>query len=186
MGGKNSHGGRENRKNGGAKRVTSIIRLMSDYLLPISEVVVVNVADFEKKTLIVPQSKTDPKGTETALYVTADTRRVVKRYLKKAVIAEGAMFRRIRRGGHVGAERLTDFSARRIIQQRAKAAGVEGFIARHSLRVGSAFSLVQAGASVVDMQVAGGWKSAQMSGHYAKAELAERGPIARFKDGKTG
>ena len=165
-------------------RDAAMIRLMSDCLLRISEVVSVNVADFDKKTLIVRQSKTDQEGAETALYVTADTRRVVKRYLKKADITDGAVFRRIRRGGHVGAERLTDFSARRIIQQRAKAAGVDGFIAGHSLRVGSAVSLAQAGASVVDMQVAGRWKSAQMPAHYAKAELAERGAIARFKDGK--
>ena len=47
---------------------------------------------------------------------------------------------------------------------------------------GSAVS--QAGASVVDMQTAGRWKSADMPAQYAKAELAERGAIARFKDGK--
>ena len=61
---------------------------------------------------------------------------------------------------------------------------MEGFISGHSLRVGSAVSLVQAGATVVDMQVAGRWKSSQMLAHYAKAELAERGAIARFKDGE--
>ncbi len=140
-------------------RDAAMIRLMSDCLLRISEVVAVNVADFEKKTLIVRQSKTDQEGAETVLYVTADTRRVVKRYLKKAEIVEGAVFRRIRRGGHVGQERLTDFSARRIIKKRATDAGVDGFISGHSLRVGSAVSLAAAGASVVDMQVAGRWKS---------------------------
>ena len=51
--------------------------------------------------------------------------------------------------------RLTTVSARRIIQARAKAAGVEGFISGHSLRVGSAVSLAKAGASVVDMQNVG-------------------------------
>lgn len=57
----------------------------------------------------------------------------------------------------------------------------------HSLRVGSAVSLAQAGASVVDMQVAGRWKSSQMPAHYARAEIAERGAIARYKRkaGKT-
>ena len=165
-------------------RDAAMIRLMSDCLLRISEVVAVNVEDFDKKTLIVRQSKTDQEGAETALYVTADTRLVIKRYLKKAEIAEGAVFRRIRRGGHVGTERLTDFSARRIIQNRAGAAGVDGFIAGHSLRVGSAVSLAQAGASVVDMQIAGRWKSSQMPAHYAKAELAERGAIARYKEKK--
>ena len=50
----------------------------------------------------------------------------------------------------------------------------------------SAVSLAQAGATVVDMQVVGRWKSSQMPAHYAKAEIAERGAIARFKDNKTG
>ena len=59
---------------------------------------------------------------------------------------------------------------------------LKGFISGHSLRVGSAVSLAQAGASVVDMQFAGRWKSSTMPAHYAKAELAERGAIARFKE----
>ena len=48
----------------------------------------------------------------------------------------------------------------------------------------SVAACTQAGATVVDMQVAGRWKSSQMPAHYAKAELAERGAIARFKDRK--
>ena len=95
------------------------------------------------------------------------------------------LFRRIRRGDHIHNERLTAHSARRIIKKRAAAAGIEGFISGQSLRVGSAVSLAKAGASVVNMQVAGRWKSAQMPAHYAKAELAERGAIARFKESRT-
>ena len=83
------------------------------------------------------------------------------------------------------ATQLTPHSARRIIKKRAADAGIDSFISGHSLRVGSAISLTQAGATVVDMQVAGRWNSSQMPAHSAKAELAERGAIARFKDGKT-
>ena len=36
-----------------------------------------------------------------------ENKRVVKRYLKKAGIMEGAVFRRIRKGGHVGQERVS-------------------------------------------------------------------------------
>ena len=72
-------------------------------------------------------------------------------------------------------ERLTVVSARQIIKARARAAGVEGFISGHSLRVGSAVLLAQARAPVIDMQNAGRWKSPQMSAHYAKASVAERG-----------
>ena len=163
-------------------RDSAMIRLMSDCLLRISEVVAVDVSDLEDKTLIIRQSKTDQEGATVALYITTATRKAIKKYRDKADIHEGALFRRIRRGGHVQPDRLTDFAVRRIIQKRAANANVEGFIAGHSLRVGTAVSLAKAGATVVDMQVAGRWKSSQMPAHYAKAELAERGAIARYKE----
>ena len=165
-------------------RDAAMIRLMSDCLLRIGEVVAVNVGDFAENTLTVGSSKTDQEGTGESLYICQPTRKVLKRYSERAGITEGALFRHIRRGDHIQQTRLHPHSARRIIKKRAADAGVEGFISGHSLRVGSAVSLAQAGATVVDMQVAGRWKSSQMPAHYAKAELAERGAIARFKDGK--
>ena len=161
-----------------------LIRLMSDCLLRISEAVAVNVGDLHKSTLRIKSSKTDQEGRGEVLYVGVPTLKLIDRYCTKADISSGVLFRRIRRGDYVTDERLTGVSARRIIKARAQAAGVEGFISGHSLRVGSAVSLAQAGASVVDMQNAGRWKSPQMPAHYAKAELAERGAVARFFYGK--
>ena len=166
-------------------RDAALIRLMSDCLLRISETVAANVSDLKETTLTVHTSKTDQEGTGENLYVCGTTRKVFKKYLERGGITEGAVFRQIRRGDHIQPTRLHPHSARRIIKKRATDAGVEGFISGHSLRVGSAVSLAQAGATVVDMQVAGRWKSSQMPAHYAKAELAERGAIARFKDGKS-
>ena len=165
-------------------RDASMIRLMSDCLLRISEVVAVNVGDLKETTLTVRVSKTDQEGTGETLYVCDATRNVLAQYRETAGITRGALFRHIRRGDNIQPTRLHPHSARRIIKKRATDACVEGFISGHSLRVGSAISLAQAGATVVDMQVAGRWKSSQMPAHYAKAELAERGAIARFKDGK--
>ena len=165
-------------------RDAAMIRLMSDCLLRISEVVAVNVGDLKGSTLTLRSSKTDQEGIGETLYVCDATRNVLTEYRETAGITRGALFRHIRRGDHIQPTRLHPHSARRIIKMRAADAGVEGFISGHSLRVGSAVSLAQAGATVVDMQVAGRWKSSQMPAHYAKAELAERGAIARFKDGK--
>ena len=167
-----------------AWRDSAMIRLMSDCLLRISEVVAVDVEDLGDRTLTVHTSKSDQEGRGDSLYVCDRTRTIMAKYLEGSGIQSGALFRQIRRGGHIQQNRLHDHSARRIIQKRALDAGVEGFISGHSLRVGSAMSLASAGATVVDMQVAGRWKSSQMPAHYAKAELAERGAIARFKDGK--
>ena len=166
-------------------RDSAMIRLMSDCLLRISEVVAINVGDLKETTLTLRASKTDQEGVGEMLYVCDATRHVLTQYRETAGITRGAVFRHIRRGGHVQSQQLTTVSVRRIIQKRAQAASVEGFISGHSLRVGSAVSLARAGATVVDMQVAGRWKSSQMPAHYAKAELAERGAIARFKDGKS-
>ena len=44
---------------------------------------------------------------------------------------------------------------------------------------------IEDGASVINMQNAGRWQSPQMPAHYAKAEFAERGAVARFFYGKA-
>ena len=57
-------------------RDAAMIRLMSDCLLRISEVVTVNVGDFKEKTLTLRSSKTDQEGTGESLYVCDATRNV--------------------------------------------------------------------------------------------------------------
>lgn len=165
-------------------RDSAMIRLMSDCLLRISEAVAVDAEHFKRSTLTIEASKTDQEGQGEALYVGDATMKVIRRLKKEADISKGALFCQIRKGDNPTRQRLTATGAREIIKARATVAGVEGFISGHSLRVGSAVSLAQAGATVVDMQTAGRWKSSDMPAHYARAELAERGAIARFKYGK--
>ena len=164
-------------------RDSAMIRLMSDCLLRISEVVAVNIEDVDT-TLTIRSSKTDQEGKGAALYVGAPTHKAIRRYCRDGGIEEGALFRRVRWQKHITPDRLSVNGARNAIKRWAAEAGVEGFISGHSLRVGSAVSLAQAGASVVDMQTAGRWADPKMPAHYARAELAERGAVARFFYGK--
>ena len=167
-------------------RDSALIRLMSDCLLRISEAVAVDAEDVNS-ALRVHQSKTNAGTTgitDVRLYIGTPTQEAIKRYCEAAGITEGPLFRWIRRGDNIAGTRLTIDGVRKIIQRRARKAGVEGKISGHSLRIGSAVSLAQAGASVVNMQVAGRWKSPQMPAHYARAELIEQGAIARFKYGQ--
>lgn len=169
-------------------RDSALIRLMSDCLLRISEAVAVNVEDVNC-ALTVHQSKTDHGAAGVngvTLFIGAPTRQAIRRYCEAGNVTGGALFRWVHRGDNITDRRLTIDGVRKIIKRRARAAGVEGKISGHSLRIGSAVSLAQAGASVVNMQVAGRWKSPLMPAHYARAELAEQGAIARFKYGKEG
>ena len=169
-------------------RDAALIRLMSDCLLRISEAVAVNVEDIQDNALIVQSSKTDQQGEGVALYIGDRTMQMIRLYCTEANIQSGALFRRIVRGDHIQESRLSVNGARYAIKEWASVAGVDGFISGHSLRVGAAVSLSQAGASVVEMQQAGRWKSPQMPAHYARVKQAEKGAVARYrykKDGKS-
>lgn len=64
-------------------RDSTLIRLMSDCLLRVSEAVAVNVGDLKDKTLLAKSSKTDQEGIGEALYITGDTRRIINRYRER-------------------------------------------------------------------------------------------------------
>ena len=139
-------------------RDSAMICLMSDCLLRISEVVAVNCEDVSTVSAASPVLKTDQEGEGATLYICKDTRQVIKRYRRAGGVHSGALFRAMYRGDRISPNRLKVNRAREVIKARAKAGGVDGFISGHSLRVGSAVSLAQAGASVVDMQTAGRWE----------------------------
>ena len=66
------------------------------------------------------------------------------------------------------------------IWHRFVATGLEGQISGRSPRVGTVQSLAARGTPVIEMQQTGRWQSPSMPGHYARAELAGRGAVARL------
>lgn len=165
-------------------RDSAMIRLMSDCLLRLSEVVAVDCRDVAGGVLTVRFSKTDQEGEGASLYICKDTRKAIAKYQSTAGVDEGALFRRIRRWDVVTGKRLTTNGARQAIKKWVKKAEIEGFISGHSLRIGSAVELARRNASDVELRVAGRWKDNRMPSHYASAERAEQGAIARLKDGE--
>src|SRR5260221_12238859 len=67
--------------------------------------------------------------------VTGRAAQALADWLRAAAIQEGPIFRRIRKGGHVG-EPLSPAAVRDIVKQRCALAGVEGDFSAHSLRSG--------------------------------------------------
>ena len=173
-------------------RNSAILRVMSDGLLRISEVTELRIDDLEDSTLRIRFSKTDQEGQGEHLYLCEDTRQIVGKWLERSGLTEGYLFRRMTaRGDNLYRDKgtgepyaLTHDGVRRIIKSCAARVGLVDKVSGHSARIGSAVSLAQAGASLVDIQTAGRWKDPGMPAHYAHAQFAERGAIARFKDGK--
>ena len=160
-------------------RDAAMISLMSDCLLRISEVVAVDVEDVREEGLQIQRME---RGD--ALYICEWTRGLIIRYRRKAGIGSGALFRRIRFQNHVTEDRLGVKGAREAIRRRAAEAGVEGYISGHSLRVGSAVSLADAGATVSEVQRAGRWQGPTMPARYVREIPEERSPVERYKDSK--
>ena len=177
--------------NGGALaglRDAAILAVASDALLRVSEVTALEFADVNPSdsTVTVRHSKTDPEGAGAVAYLGPATLERIRTWTTSAGIDSGPLFRRIAKGGRRVGERLTSRSVRAIIRARASAAGVSGRVSGHSLRVGSAQSLAAAGASLVEMQQAGRWRSPALPGLYVRGQLAARGAVARLRYGATG
>ena len=159
-------------------RDAAMISLMSDCLLRISEAVAVDVEDIGEEGLQIHRTE---RGD--ALYICEWTRGLIIRYRRKAGIGSGALFRRIRFQNHVTEDRLGVKGAREAIRRRATEAGVTSSISGHSLRMGSALSLAEAGATVKEVQRAGRWQGPTMPARYVREMPAERNPVERYKDG---
>ena len=169
-------------------RDAALIETMSDGLLRVGEAASLRISDLACKRggsgrLTLRHSKADPEGRGAELYLGPPTVARIKVWLRESGIKGGPLFRRLHRGGSVGAATLSTVSIRNIIKSRCARAGIQGKISGHSLRVGGAQSLAAGGASLVEMQLAGRWISASMPCHYSRGQLAGRGAVARIKYG---
>ena len=165
-------------------RDAAMISLMSDCLLRISEVVAVDVEDVGEDGLRMRGGVRNQAERDTTLYICDSTRRLIERYRRRTGVDSGALFRRIRFQNHVTEDRLGVKGAREAIRRRAAEAGVEGAISGHSLRMGSAVSLAEAGASVREVQRAGRWRDPTMPARYVREAPEEHSPVERYKNGK--
>ncbi|MCY3823239.1 MAG: tyrosine-type recombinase/integrase [Nitrospinae bacterium] len=170
----------------GGLRDAAIVAVASDALLRVSEVAALDVADvnLEEQTVWIRRSKTDQEGQGVMQYLGEPTVGRIRAWLALAGIEEGALFRPVYKGGRLRPGRLTDRSIRSIIARWGKAAGAEGRVSGHSLRVGGAQSLASAGASLVEMQLAGRWSSPAMPGRYAQGQIAKQGAVAKLRYGQ--
>lgn len=175
-------------------RDAAMLRVGSDGLLRVSELAAVMVEDVTSESdgsgrLQIRASKTDQEGRGEPVYLGKPTMWSVSTWLRAArrkwtgagEFDQGPLFRRVTRSGAVtGTAPLSPDAVRAVICKRAEAAGIEGRISGHSLRVGTAQDLVRAGADLPALMQAGRWSDAATAAGYASGELTGRGAVARF------
>ena len=125
-----------------------------------SELVTLDVADLEEVEgglrVTIRRGKTDQEGHGAIIAIVrgevACPVAALQAWLQAAQIAEGAIFRSIRRGGHVQADRLTDRSVANIVKTHAERVGLDpALFSGHSLRAGFLTSAAKRGASLFKM-----------------------------------
>ena len=167
-------------------RDAAILAVASDALLWVSEVSALDVADvdLEEQTVSIRRGRTDREDKDVAQFLGEPAVERIRAWLAGSGLTEGALFRAVTQGGRVRSGRLSDRSIRRIITRWGSAAGAEGRVSGHSLRVGGVQSLANAGASLAEMQLAGRWSSPAMPGRYAQGQPAEQDAVKRLRYGK--
>lgn len=167
-------------------RDAALIAVMSDALLRVSEAEAIDVdhLDFGNNALFIPRSKTDQTGKGAVQYLGPRTLEHVRTWLEKAKVTDGPLFRTINKDYlRAMKKRIGTYTIRKVVKQRCRDAGIEGRISGHSLRVGSAQSLAQRSASLVEMQQVGRWSDPGMPYRYARKFIAQQSAMARLRYG---
>lgn len=129
-------------------------------------------------------SKTNQAGTdmpENHKPVLGAAARALEAWLQASGIAEGAIFRRIRKGGHLG-EPLTPPAVRNIVRERCELAGVEGDFSAHSLRSGFVTEAGRRNVPLSDTMAMTGHQSVVTVLGYFRAESALGNQAARLME----
>ncbi|MCF8475861.1 MAG: site-specific integrase [Pseudolabrys sp.] len=146
-----------------------------------SELVTLDVADIEEVAeglrVTIRRGKTDQEGRGTVIAILrgemACPVAAVQAWLSASEITDGPIFRRIRRGGHMQSERLTDRSVANIVKAHAKRVGLDpALFSGHSLRAGFLTSAAKRGASLFKMMATSRHRSTEtLAGYVRDQEL---------------
>lgn len=165
----------------------ALVAVMSDALLRISVIASLTVDGVEFRDdvsglVTIRRSKTDQEGEGAVMYLGLGTADRVRRWMLAADVASGPLFRRMRHEDTVTNDFLTPQSVREIAKRAVEILDIVS-AGGHSLQIGSAQSLAECGASLVEKQHAGRWTSPWMLALYSRRTEASRSAVARLRHG---
>lgn len=129
-------------------------------------------------------SKTNQAGVQRAedtKPLVGSAARAMESWLTASKITSGALFRRIRKGGHVG-EALSPAAVRDIVKARCALAGIDGTFAAHSLRSGFVTEAGRQEVPLAETMAMTGHRSVATVVAYFRSEGGLSSPAARLMD----
>ena len=169
-------------------RNRALLAVAYDTLLRRAELVSLQVADLLEgtagdATVLVRWSKLDGEGRGEIVWIGPDSLGLVRRWLERGGIADGALFRSVGKGGRIGGAlppgqvaRILKAMARKACLSEAVVQGLSG----HSTRVGAAQDMIAAGIELPAILQAGRWKTTAMVNRYGERLLARRNGAAQL------
>ena len=128
-------------------------------------------------------SKTNQAGAdrpENVKPVAGAAARALQEWLDASGVTQGAIFRRVLRGGHVGSP-LSPAAVREIVKSRAKLAGLDGDFSAHSLRSGFVTEATRQSVPLAETMAMTGHTSVQSLIEYTRSN-ATQSKAARLMD----
>lgn len=169
-------------------RDAALLALAYETMARASELVAMQVGDLSPDSdgsarVLIVRSKTDQEGEGALLYLSAETRQRVERWISSAGLEDGPLFRSVPRSRKPKAGgALFERDVSRIFKRRVGTAGLDvAGVSAHSTRVGPAQDLLAAGYGLPEIQQQGRWKSPGMVLRYGERIAAGRSAMARFK-----
>lgn len=138
--------------------------------------------------VFIPGSKTDQEREGDHRPLSSATVKVLRAWLERAGITEGAVWRTIPPAwkGDAFVNRLSGNDVARIFKRRAKLAGLApDTISGHSTRVGGAQDLLENNFPTASIMLAGGWKTERMVVRYGRKLSASRNAMAQLQQRRS-
>ena len=170
-----------------ADRERALLCVAYDTMARRSEIVALDVEDLTfasdgSGTALIRRSKTDQAGEGSRAYLSRETVRWLRRWLKTSGIEQEAVFRRLvgqfRLGPRLHADIVSDIY-KRVGQFIGLPEDEVAAISGHSVRVGATQDLLALNIDLASVMQAGRWTTTAMPMRYGEHQLAARGGMAR-------
>ncbi|GFD91016.1 hypothetical protein KUL152_32420 [Tenacibaculum sp. KUL152] len=155
-----------------------LVNVALDTLFRTSNILGIEVKhiDWQTKTIFAPRSKTDQSGEGYYGYFSDEAADLLTRWLDKAQITEGFVFRKLSPKQTVQKEPMQYQALLKRYEAIGMTIDTDGRFTCHSTRTGGVLTLIEADVPMAEIVLSGNWKSEAMAIRYAK----------QYQAGKTG